>query len=228
MHRKKFLEILRPSLASVRASWPALVAIQFSAVMTVLCYYLFPEFRQFCGCLALYKQRAGWFFAPLCCMVTAGIFPELLKLAFRPKDLPRPNFSQLLHQLGLFGLLGTSSDRFYQLQSVIFGHGKDLGTVFIKILFDQFAYTLFVVMPVIVLFYLWQEKGYSLRATLGACSLELLIERGAPLFVGNFCFWVPALLAVYSLPTELQFLLAQLIGAAWGTLVVYMARKQAS
>ena len=53
----------------------------------------------------------------------------------------------------------------------------------------------------------------------------LFIKRLAPLFVPNVIFWVPALSALYALPTELQFLLFVFLNGAWCLLMIFIARE---
>lgn len=217
-------ELLKLSIASVRACWPGLVAIQACAILLVATYYLSLSFQHICHKASLFKQQGGWLFAALSSIVANGICPELIKLGMR--NQPKPTPLRLLHQFSMFAVLGILVDRFYMLQTVLFGEEVGPKTLAAKILLDQFGYSLMLVTPFIVVWYFWQENGYSPSVTLRTLNLQLLWGRVLPIFVGNFCFWVPALLALYSLPTELQFLLSLPLGAAWSLLLVFMANRQ--
>lgn len=186
-------------------------------------YYRWPEFQQFCSGLSLYKSQKGWIFAALGAVVANGIVPELLKLLFGEAE--KTSAKQLLHQCGLFACLGVLVDKFYVLQSVLFGSSKSAPTLLVKILFDQFVYTLLFALPLVVLSYAWMENGYRLGPTLRTLNLRLIWRRVLPLFFGNCCFWIPALVAIYSLPTELQFLLALILGSAWSLILIHLARR---
>jgi hypothetical protein len=80
-------------------------------------------------------------------------------------------------------------------------------------------------MPFVVVWFAWKEHGYRLRPTLAALPPSLFIKRLAPLFVPNVIFWVPALIALYALPTELQFLLFVFLNGAWCLLMVFIVRE---
>lgn len=220
-----FRQLIAPTLKGIRVCWPALALIQLGAFLAVASYYLLPGFQQFCADVAGFKAQSGWVFAAIGSTVSNALVPELLRLVFG--IVPRTTLKQLLHQMGMFCFLGVLVDRFYILQSAWFGSGKDPLTLATKIAVDQFGYTLLVALPFVVLWYLWQENGYGIQATLAAATPGLIARRVLTLAVGNCCFWIPALVALYSLPTELQFLLGMLLGAAWSLILVYMARRRA-
>jgi hypothetical protein len=54
---------------------------------------------------------------------------------------------------------------------------------------------------------------------------SVFLQRLIPLYLPNLLFWVPALIALYSLPTELQFLLYLFLNGAWCLLMIFIARE---
>jgi len=131
-----------------------------------------------------------------------------------------------VHQMAIFGICGLMVDVFYKLQGRMFGSDHDWGTLLVKIFVDQFLYSLFIPNPLVVVWFLWREKGFDLAATARALRPGLFRERVLPLWTTGLVFWIPLLLALYSLPVGLQFVAFLLANCAWGILLVFIARRQ--
>ena len=174
--------------------------------------------------LQTWREAGGLWFVAGANILSGGVLPELLKARMRPADRPGPTPVDLLHLFVLMGLLGVMVVEFYAAQRAWFGSGTDPGTIAVKILCDQFGYTLFVAMPCILVWFAWKENGYTARKTLRSLNARFFRDRVPPMFVPNVIFWVPALVALYALPTGLQYLLFLFLNAAWCTLMVFIAR----
>lgn len=219
--------LFQPALAALRTYWPAFLAIQLAAAGLVVAYFLSPSVQSFCEIATGWKERGGMGFAALANVISGGLIPEAIKRHYRPAGIAAPGVGELLHQWTLFALLGVLIERFYALQAVIFGDGLDVWTLGRKIVLDQFGYTLFVALPLVVFWFALRQQGYRPLVTLRTLGLRGFVERLIPIFAGNLAFWVPALVCVYSLPQRLQFLLFLFLNAAWSLLMVFMARRQA-
>jgi len=218
--------LFRPALDALRAYWPAFLVIQAAAAGLVVAYFLSPAVQAFCEVATGWKERGGMAFAALANVISGGLIPEAIKRRCRPAGIAPPTAGELAHQWTLFAILGVLIERFYALQSLWFGDGHDVRTLGLKILCDQFGYTLWVAMPLVVFWFAVREHQYRPLATLRALGVRGFFERIVPIFAGNLAFWVPALVCVYALPQRLQFLLFLLLNSAWCLLLVFMARRQ--
>jgi hypothetical protein len=82
--------------------------------------------------------------------------------------------------------------------------------VAIKLLVDQFGYSVFWAVPSYLLFVLWVEHR-SLRKAFAAADRALLRRSYLSVLLTNWLVWLPAVALVYSLPPPLQFPLFSMI-----------------
>jgi hypothetical protein len=206
----------------------AFLLIQAVALVAFACYFAFPGFREATAVAAAWKEEGGMWFSALAAMMFGGVIPELLKWKLRPPGLPAPRFSELVHQVSIFGIGGVMVDGFYALQARWFGDAAGWDVVLLKILVDQGLYSLFVANPIAVVWFLWREQGYSLSATWRACCWPLLKARTLQIWTTGILFWSPLLLGLYALPAALQFIAFLFALCAWGIILVFIARRQVS
>lgn len=225
MKSTAFKEAATPALAALRIYWPAFLALQLAAAATVVAYYTSEGFREIAHTVLSWKESGGVLFLAAANVLSGAVIPELLKALLRPPGRARPELGDWLHLISLMAILGVMVEVFYNAQSAWFGSGRGLSTLVLKIVVDQFGYTLFFAVPVIIIWFAWKEDGYSIGRTLRRIRPPLFIERLPPLFVPNCIFWIPALIAVYSLPTQLQFLLFIFLNGAWCLVMVFIARE---
>lgn len=218
--------LFRPALSALWLYWPAFLLIQICAISLVIGSRLSPEVRAFCATAAEWQAAGGLLFAALANILSGGVVPEILKLWLRPPGIPRPTVPQLVHQWALFAILGVMVNRFYALQSGLFGDGAGWSTVIVKVMFDQFCFTPFIALPLVVVWFIWREQGYRPAATWRASTLPVIAGRGAQIYAVNLLFWIPTLFSVYSMPGEVQFPLFLIVNAAWGLLLIFIARRQ--
>lgn len=217
---------VEPALRGLRAYWPAFLGIQIFAFLCTAAFFMSPAAREVCEILMRWKIAGGFLFAAVANVVTGGVVPELLKWKLRPSHFSNPTTGELVHQFTMLAVLGVSVDLFYKLQNVLWQGMEGWPALLGKILVDQFAYTPLVALPFIVLWFLWREHGYDFAATRRAATCALVRRRVGEILVSNVIFWVPILIALYSLPTSLQFLLFLIVNAAWCILLIFIARSQ--
>jgi hypothetical protein len=222
------VDLFRPAVLVWQAYGRAFLLIQGVALVVFAFYFVFPGFRQAAEVVAGWKEEGGIWFAALSAMVFGGVVPELLKWKLRPPGLPAPRFSELVHQISIFGIGGVMADGFYRLQARWFGDSADWNVVLLKILVDQLLYSPFVAVPIAVLWFLWREQGYDLVATWRACRWPLLKARTLQIWTTGALFWSPLLLGLYALPAALQFIAFLFALCAWGIIFVFIARRQVS
>jgi hypothetical protein len=218
--------LLQPGLRAFQTYRVLFLGIQGGAAVFLAVYFLSPGVREACGELADWKRAGGWWFASWTAMLSGVVVPELLKWKLRPPGLPNPTVGELVHQMGLFAILGAMVDQFYQWQTVWFGPAEGLGILLLKIFVDQFLYSLFITNPIAVGWFFWREHGYRMGSTLRALRPGLFRERVLPMWATGLVFWSPLLLVIYALPAALQFVAFLFANCAWGILMVFIARRQ--
>lgn len=218
--------LIEPGRRAFVAYRPLFLGIQATAGVLLAAYFLSPEMRRVCDMLVGWKEAGGTPFVVVSCIISGGVIPELLKWRLRPPGLPRPTLLELVHQMAIFGICGLMVDGFYKLQGQMFGSGHDWGTLLAKIFVDQFLYSVFIPNPIVVVWFLWREKRFDFMETVRAIRPGLIRERLLPLYATGWVFWIPILLALYSLPVGLQFVAFLLANCAWGILMVFIARRQ--
>jgi hypothetical protein len=97
--------------------------------------------------------------------------------------------------------------------------------VALKILVDQLVFAPLFALPLVVVWFAWQKNSYRWGRTRAALTPSVFFQRLIPLYLPNLFFWVPALIALYSLPTELQFLLYLFLNSASCLLMIFIASE---
>ncbi len=214
-----------PALRALKAYWPAVVALQMAAVLVAVFYYQSARFREIADLLMAWKMAGGILFVVVANIISGAVIPESIKLILRPKGRPAPTVLDWLHVCVLMGALGWMVNAFYAFQSRIFGDGPEFWRVVIKMLCDQFGYSLFIAVPIILIWFAWRQQGYSFRRLCQVLSVEYFLKNVPPMFAPNVLFWAPALLGLYALPGELQFLMFLFLNAAWCMIMIFIARE---
>lgn len=228
MQKTSLQEHIIPVVAALKTYWFAILVIQGCALAVVLCYFYMEGASTFFGSVADWKNRGGLLFVAVSTVISGGLVPEILKRFFRPTDARPPSLGELSHQFVMWGILGVLVDRFYKLQSYLFGDANNASTLIPKVLLDQLAFTPLMGLPFIVLWFMLYENRYSLRAWMRALSFHEITRRVLPLWLTCLGFWPVMLLIVYSLPSDLQFPLFLFGNAAYSMLMIFIARRQAA
>lgn len=217
--------IFQPGLRAFRTYGHVILALQGCAAIFVLAYFGSSSLREFCGHLQQLKEKGGLFFSALSTLFAAGILPEIIKLKFRPAGLRKPSGGELFHQMSFFVLVGLLVDVFYRLQGTWFGQGHDWKVLLPKLFVDQFVFSPFISAPFSVSWFLWREHGYRPHALLLGWTPRYFVERALPIWFAALIYWFPLLIAVYALPSALQFVAFLFISCAWSILFIFMARR---
>ncbi|MFQ3270867.1 MAG: hypothetical protein ACI9A1_001186, partial [Lentimonas sp.] len=134
--------------------------------------------------------------------------------------------AELAHQFMMWAIVGVLVDRFYTLQSMVFGDGNDVTTLVVKVAMDQCLFTPFLCLPFITLWFLAREMNYSISRFRASVSLPVVRDRVLPMWATSLSFWPVMLLIVYSLPAALQFPLFLLGNSAFSILMIFIIRQQ--
>jgi hypothetical protein len=158
------------------------------------------------------KARSGLVFAFLSYVVFAVLLPEALSHHVLGK--PAPSREDLLYSAITFGITGMAVDLFYTGQAWWFGEGTDMLTIAKKTLVDQLLFAPFSQCCVLTAL-LWREEGSWARTTARLRSAEFWMQRVLPLQVALWCIWLPSVMAVYFMPSALQFPVVSVILSFW-------------
>ncbi|HLL88130.1 MAG TPA: hypothetical protein VK324_02390, partial [Tepidisphaeraceae bacterium] len=177
--------------------------------------------------LAAWKDQGGLALAAVVAAVAGGVLPEVAKaVALGDWRVDRKRLADLAFNTAFFALLaGVLTNLFYQLQTLVFGQGTDWVTVLKKVVVDQGLYTPLFTSPFSFFVYRWRANGYRWAHTLSQVRpiRRAYAAHVLPLTVPAWCYWMPMVLLIYSLPTPLQFVLFIFALAAWSLILTFVA-----
>jgi len=210
---KAVIRAVRIGLDSVWENAVPMVVLWALALMVVSAYYLIPCVPVVLEPVRVWQERTGSLAAFANCSFFCGVLPYLVYRCRRRHCLCRPLMTATVQALWV-GVCGVACNWFFGLQAVWFGDGHDFRTVFVKMVVDQFGWTVLVIAPANALFYAllggkWRGgiTSQSLRRFFGTDYLPNL-------FMG-WCVWIPVISIVYAFPKALQIQVLGLISASW-------------
>ena len=207
------MRYLRPGLESVRRSWRPFVSIQIVAFLLVAVYYSSPSVQAFSEKLAQIKTSGGFLFSGVTTIVASVAIPWIAATLTRSKVDPiTPR--ELLFRCGFFASIGVMVDVWYLLLAGTLGQAHGLSLVLIKVLVDQFIFSPLISIPYSSMCLMWRDAGFK------AFKLTEFPRRYAQTIVTCWAFWLPALCAIFAMPTALQFVLYLFIQAAWSLIII--------
>jgi hypothetical protein len=214
---------LAAGAAALRRFWRPFLLIQSGAALLAIAYRVSVPFREACAVAAAWKTAGGLPIAAATGALAGGLLPEFAKLAAdRSRTALRGRGGEILFNTAFFAFNGVVIDLLYRGEALLFGNDAQVRTVMEKVAFDQFVFSpLWLI--VIVLLFLWRQRGYSLGATLPAVGRGFYQARVVPLLIPNWLFWIPMVSIIYALPVALQFLLFVPALAAWSLIMVFIA-----
>jgi hypothetical protein len=223
--RATFHRLFGPAWSALRRYWLAILLIQLLALAVVFSYYYIAQASAIFSLVAHWQEQGGLLFAAGTTVISGGVLPECLKRFLRPAGEVGPPLGELLHQFGMWAIVGLLVHRFYRLQEQIFGSGTGVWTLLPKVLFDQLVFTPLISLPFIAGWFLLYQHRFQIRPWLSALRPRPLASRVLPLWMTSLSFWPITLLIVYSLPGELQFPLFLFANAAFSILMIFILRR---
>ena len=169
------------------------------------------------------KQAWGYPFAFASYVAFAVLVPETLSHLVLKQRWTRATWGYLLYATLIFGCVGVAVDLLYAFQVQFFGEGNDAATIGKKMLFDQFVYSP-VSNYVMVVLFAWREGGFSASTLRCLLSTDYLSRHYLPVLIAVWCVWIPGVLAIYFMPTALQFPVANIVLSFW-VLIFKFVRK---
>jgi len=200
---------------------PAAV-LQTLTLLLLLGYYRWTPAHEVLEWLLRLKLAWGAWYSFLAGALFAGLLPRLV---LRWKGEGGQLAVELAFACLFWGWRSVEVDLFYRLQAHWFGAAADWPTVLAKTAVDQLLYSPLWAVPEIALAFEWKEAGFSWRRMRARLDRDFLAVRLPAAMVGNAMVWLPAVLAVYFLPTALQLPVSNLVGSFWVLLMIVLLKR---
>lgn len=189
---------------------PGLV-LQVIALLGVLAYYHHAPTRAAFEQLTALRAATGYAFGVVSTGICGGLLP-FLYLRSLPAYRHQYTWRQGLWLTAFWAYKGLEVEAWYRLLAHLVGAGHDLTTIVIKTLLDQGVYCPILAVPLTVVVYYWNAKGFRWRAVTDDLRTPgWYARRVLPTLLANAGVWIPAVAIIYALPTPLQLPLQNLV-----------------
>ena len=210
---------------SIRANRVPMLVLWGAVLLLTVAYYHVPGFAGLLAPVREWQARNGALAAFATQFVFCGVLPALFLHAVREIRTDRA-LLKCLFQSVWCGCWGIVYLWFYAQQTRMFGHGHDLATLLAKTAFDEFVWTPLTAAPLTSLFFLWMESDFLFRRTAQTCREGYFRRVMLPNLLSNWAIWIPAVMAVYAFPLDLQVQMLGFVSCFW-TLVCLQLGKRA-
>lgn len=217
--------LLKGVTAARQIAVPALVVQGMMAALAISYFYVAPVKSAF-ESLVLFKNSVGMPFA-FGCMGMIAVFAEVLRRQFDPASRGTPFWSNAAYGFVVFGFLGIATDAFYSFQGMLWGGLPPSAQVPAKVLTDQFIYTVLFANPYQTLLYVLKDCRFKPQVLWQRITpfKTFYVQEMLAVLVTNWAFWIPTTAILYSLPVDLQFVIAQLAITIWALLLTAMTKR---
>jgi len=220
--------LLGPGLAAVKKFYQPFLLLQSAAFLLVLGYYTSDRVRSLCEHLSQLKQHTGLIFSALSTALAGAILPELAKaIVMGDWQITRKRMRDVGFALAVFAVNGIITDFQYRGLAWWLGQDNHPATVIKKVLADQFITTPIYGVPYWVVVFSLRANRYDLIRTIRHITPRWYAARVLPLLIPAWCYWLPMVSLIYTLPGPLQFCLFCFAVAAWSLLMVFVATHEA-
>ncbi|MEL7237693.1 MAG: hypothetical protein AAGK78_02435 [Planctomycetota bacterium] len=218
------LSLARPGIEGVKRNWPAMLLLQFVALLLVLGYYFVPAMTRGFDRLAIWKQSTGLLGVAALTVLAGVAFPKIARLAVgKPATDSRFGLThELVFLTVLFAINGVMVEFFYRGLGLLYGTENTWSVIVPKVLTDMFFFTPMIALPYIALCFTVRDHGYRLGPSLREVGPAWYMRRVMTLQIPGWCYWAPIVTLVYSLPSSLQFMLFAFAMAAWSLVMVFI------
>lgn len=122
--------------------------------------------------------------------------------------------------------MGVLVDLLYRALAALFGDSARWDVVARKLAVDQLFFSPFIAIPLATVAFMWRDYDFRFAETRTAVRQGEFVSRYVPVIITCWCFWLPTLVAVFTMPARLQFVLFLFAQAAWSLLLVHMADQE--
>jgi len=196
------------------------------AFALVAAYYNVPSVAIAAKHLQELKASMGLGFAAIAGFIAGGVLPELAKVVTKTVSKGENVAGEAFFRGLVWVGLGVMVDVFYGFQAQWFGTGTGIPTLAAKTAMDMFVFAPIVFVPYTVGMFVWRREKWKLSALLSVYTPNGWKREVFPTYVPNVCFWMIVLLAVYALPTDLQYPMSALATACWSIMFTFLQRRE--
>jgi hypothetical protein len=170
-----------------------------------------------------FKIQLGLPFAFLSMGVIA-ICAEGVRRIGRPRE---PFWGAAAYGFAVFGFLGVATDLFCGIQDRVWGPLPQGIEVVMKMLTDQFLYTVVFANPYQTLLMVWKDCGFfgGAFARRTRPFPEFYVREMLPVLVTNWAYWIPTTLVLYCLPGDIQFVIRLFAIVIWILLLTALTKR---
>jgi len=217
---------LRIGWNSVKANRVPMLMLWGLAVSLAVAYYWSPAFAERLAPIKDWQAKDGALAAFATQFVFCGVLPAVFLSVVREIKTDHHLLKCVLQSVWS-GCWGIVYHWFYAMQARMFGDGHDLATLLAKTVFDEFVWAPFTSVPLTAIFFLWMGSGFSFARTARTCREGFFCRVMLPTLFSNWAIWIPAVMAVYAFPLDLQIQMSGLASCFW-TLVCLQLGKRAN
>lgn len=192
----------------------------------VIAYYNVPGAAEAGRGLQSLKAQMGLAFAAIAGFLCGGVLPELAKVATGNLDKGEDPVREAMFRGLVWVGLAVMVDIFYVYQALWFGTGRDVETLLKKTAVDMLIFAPTVFVPYTVGAFVLRREHWRPAAFFSSWTPKGWRREVLPTYVPNFCFWVVVLLAVYALPTDLQYPMSALATTCWSILFTFLQKRK--
>lgn len=170
------------------------------------------------------KAETDPWFAIVTTACFAGVIPWAVQ-ASRGRFATGTKTKHLLFLTIYWAVQGFAVDTLYQWQEGVFGSGRDVETLLIKVVIDQLPFNLLWGTPNSTVWYGWRDAGFSWNQFRIENPLPRLVNRYVTIQISVWIVWVPAVIMIYTLPIDLQIPLFNLVICFFSLLLATVSQK---
>ncbi len=223
---QRFRGYFEPALRGVRKNARAGFVLQAFAAFIVVAYFVSEPVRRALGSVGALRVEYGLVFSVVSTVLSGAVVPYLV-LAGSGRLKPEQRASEAAFQLVFWIWRAVEVDYLYRVQAYMFGAEASPSVVVAKVAFDQFVYNPFWVVPLQTFLFLWKGEGFSLSNVRSALRRRSFLERYVVGLLTSFAVWLPAVSAIYSMPTALQLPLCNIVLCFWCLLLSFVSSDEA-
>jgi hypothetical protein len=204
---------------------PGLV-LQATALGLVLSYYYLPAAHDLFDQLARWRIAGGYAFSALASALCGGVLP-FLYLRFTSAHPDAYPWGHVFFFTGFWAWKGAEVDLLYRTLAHLYGNGTGIGTIFRKVVTDQFGFNVLYAAPVGNLIFAWKDAGFRWApVTADVRAGNWYLRRVIPVLISVWALWIPVVTCVYALPAALQIPLFNVVLCFWSLLFAHITTHQ--
>lgn len=223
-----FRRAMLPGLRAVREVWRPFVLVLLGAAAVVVSYYHVAPVAHALEHVADLKARWGYAFSMVAGVLAGVVVAEAVKRLTLPGHRILRRWREWALDAVYFAIMAVLCDALYRFLAAWLGAEPTVRNVIVKTLIDQFVFTPTLGVTLAANYFPVREHHWDWRAVLEGFGPAWYVRRVLPLLVTAWCFWLPMVTLVYTMPPLLQFPFSACGTAAWSLLMISITRRRIS